>query len=129
VRVQEVVAADPAPGREAQGEDAEQDREVRDGARAQVEIERVPSPGVESADQQRAHENEAQGPIDDRVQERKRQQIEGDVLAEHRVGDSSVGRVLVEGQRLPLRARTAGQDEGDEGRADQADDGDRAAEG
>jgi hypothetical protein len=126
--VEQVIAADPGPGREARGEYSEEDREVRDGARAQVEIERVPSPRIKGADQQHGHEVEAQRPVDDRVQERQRQQVKRDVLAEHRVGGSSRRRMLEEGQRLPLRAGAAGQDQRDQRRADEGDDSERAAE-
>ncbi len=107
VRIQEVVTAEPHPRREHEGEDGEQRRQMRDRRRRQVEVEGLAAPRVHEADQKGGQESESERPVDDRVQERQRQQIEGDVLPEHRVGDAGRPGVLEHRQVLPLGAGPA----------------------
>src|SRR6266851_3945088 len=87
---------------------------MRDRQRAQVQVERIASPCVDDRDQERGQETQAKRPVGDRVQEWKRQQIEGDVLPQHLVSDSGGPGVLKERETLPLGAGSTRQHERDE---------------
>ena len=125
---EEVVAPEPGPGRDGSGEQRQQHRHVPQGAGSEPEVEAVAAPGVEAEDDQGGQEAETQRPVHDRVPERQRQEVEAHVLSEHRLRDARRPAVHEEGQRLPLAACPAREDQGHQAGGDQAADARRAAQ-
>ena len=86
-----------------------------DRHRTQIQVEGVASPRVDDPDQQRGQEAQAERPVHHRVEEGEHQQIKGDVLTEHSLGDASGLRVLEQRQALPLGPGPTRENQRDEG--------------